>query len=267
MRLNSESSRASILRIAVRIATALVIVLSCGALVALGYHQSWTGFGSQVVGDETVPQKTLWDWLELLIVPIVLALGAFLLDGSRRRSDRQIESDHQRQQVLDGFFSYISDLLLTSGLREKDCPSYVRNVARTRTLSALRQLDGRRKVELLQFLYEAGLISHEPIIQLNGCDLRDAQLDEASLQGAELRGVYFHRASIRQANLRGADMRGSDFTGADLTGSDLTGARLAQANVGEATLTRTIIKNVDLSEVHLTSEQRRQLGVAPGVHQ
>lgn len=235
-------------------------VVTAGMLAYHGYGYTWTGFGPQIMTTgEPVPAKTLWDWLDLLIVPVVLAVGAFLLDGSRRRSDREVENDRQRQQVLDAFFAYISDLLLERGLRDDDPPCYVRDLARLRTLSALRQLDGKRKVELLQFLYEAGLINHKPVIHLTGGDLRDAMLDEATLQGAELRGVYFEGASIRRANLTNTDMRGSDFTRVDFSGADLTGSRLAQANFCAATFRSAILKDADLGDVRLTTEQRSEI--------
>lgn len=51
----------------------------------------WTGFGD----------KTAWDWMQLLIVPVVLAVGALLfnlslnarqLDTEERRAEAQIEA-------------------------------------------------------------------------------------------------------------------------------------------------------------------------------
>jgi hypothetical protein len=37
--------------------------------------------------------KTYWDWLELLIIPFVLAIGAFFLQRSERAIDREIAKD------------------------------------------------------------------------------------------------------------------------------------------------------------------------------
>lgn len=55
--------------------------------------------------------KTLWDWLQLLIVPLVLALGAFWLNQiqkdrdqkaaeQRAQAERAIADDNQREAAL-----------------------------------------------------------------------------------------------------------------------------------------------------------------------
>jgi hypothetical protein len=70
-----------------RVLTWAMIMVGLAVVVALivkGYSLSWTGFGPSVNEEsEPVPPKKLWDWLDLLIVPVFLALGAWLLDGSQ----------------------------------------------------------------------------------------------------------------------------------------------------------------------------------------
>ncbi|MEW8338186.1 MAG: pentapeptide repeat-containing protein [Candidatus Thiodiazotropha sp.] len=246
----------------IRIVLMVPILAALLLLVLAGYNQPWTGFGLQ--NGEFIHKKTLWDWLDLLIVPLVLAIGAFLLDGSRKRSEQEVESDRQKQEILDDFFAYISELLLEKNLSNSCAQSAVREVARTRTLMALRLLDGKRKAQVLQFIYEAKLIHKNPIIQLNGADFRGALLDEATLSGAELRGVYFTGASIRRATLVGADLRGSDFSDVNFYGSNLRNAQLVQATLEGADLRTSILDNTDLSDVnlnkvHMTSKQRAEL--------
>ncbi len=236
---------------------ALVVVFVW--LARRGYEYPWTGFAAQpaVTGGE--PAKTLWDWLDLLIVPVVLAIGAFLLESSRKRGDERAEKDRQRQQVLDDYFAYISELVLNGKLAEGNAPDHVRCLARTRTLTALRLIDGARKGQVLQFLYEAGLILKDPVVQLNGADCTHANLDEATLRGVELRGVYFGGASIRRANLADSDFRGSDFTAADFADTDLSRSKLRQANFTKASLDRVRLSEILGEDVQLTDEQRAQL--------
>lgn len=232
------------------------------ALVLEGYGHSWTGFSEYVPENkDAVRAKTLWDWLDLLIVPAVLAVGAFFLEGSRKRSEQAVESDRQRQQTLDAYFGYVSELLLAGHFSNSSTSQAARELVRTRTLAALRLLDGRRKAQVLQFLYEARLIYSSPVISLNGADFRAALLDEATLSGAELRGAYFNGASIRYAKLVGTDLRGSDFSDADFTSSNMTDVRLVQARLNGADLRSATLKNtdfsdVDLSKVRMTYEQR-----------
>jgi len=236
----------------IRVVVLLLFMALIVALAMEGYKHPWTGFAAhQPRGGEFLPAKTLWDWLDLLIVPLFLAIGAFLLDESRKRSEREIESDRQRQQILDQYFAYISELLLDKHLSKLAESACARALARTRTLTALRLLDGKRKAQVLQFIYEAGLIATDPVIQLNGADLRGTSLDEATLSGAELRGAYFSASSIRHATLVGADLRGSDFTDVDFHDSDLTDARLVQATLDGADLRTATLDNADLSEVNL----------------
>src|SRR5690606_19890710 len=84
-----------------------------GLLVRHGYQVSWTGLPAHAgPSGELVPAKTLWDWLDLLIVPLFLAMAAYILEGSRKRSDQRVERDRQRQEVLEGYFACLTDFIL-----------------------------------------------------------------------------------------------------------------------------------------------------------
>ena len=126
--------------------------------------------------------KTLWDWMELLIVPLFLAGGAFFLNRSEKEIERQrtedranlereIATDRQQEAALQSYLDRMAELLLEKKLRTTENKE-VRNVARTRTLAVLRTLDGTRKGIVLRFLKEAGLIDKEKtIVDLEGADL------------------------------------------------------------------------------------------------
>lgn len=229
------------------------------ALIKLGYGLPWTGFGPSLdpTGAPVAP-KSLWDWLDLLIVPVVLALGAWLLDGSRKRSERLIEEERQRQHTLEQYFDFMTPLLSDAKL-SLDGVDSVRSLARTRTLAVLRLLDGGRKAQLVQFLHEAGLIGKPPVIPLTGANLDKADFDEATLAGVELRGVYLRGASLRHANLRGADLRGSDLSGADLRAAYLDKADLRQAILAKAQLAGARLAGVSTEQVDVTGVQPREL--------
>ena len=57
------------------------LILGAGAFTLLAYRRGWqwTGF-TAVASDEPEERsgKTLWDWMQLLIVPLALAAAAFL---------------------------------------------------------------------------------------------------------------------------------------------------------------------------------------------
>jgi hypothetical protein len=52
-------------------------------LLRIGYALPGTGFGQTEVKEGVTPSKTLWDWMDLLIVPVVLAIGGYYLNSSQ----------------------------------------------------------------------------------------------------------------------------------------------------------------------------------------
>lgn len=172
--------------------------------------------------------------LEILhLVPLLLAIAAWWLDGSCKASELRVEADRQRQKTLDDYLESMTQMLVQQKLPGQKSDAAC-GIARTRTLAALRSLDGGRKAQVLQFLYEADLIGRDPVVQLNGADFSNADLDEAVLRRAELRGVHSEGASLKNSPLAEADLRGSDFSRADLTGANLEQANLTQAILNDA---------------------------------
>src|SRR5438552_1196438 len=176
------------------------LVLICVGLIGMAYQFSWSSTG--FVG------KTVWDWLQLLVVPLVLAFGAVVFNQANTRTERQIALDKQREDLLQNYLDRMSELLLGNDLHRKE----VRNIARVRTISTLIQLDATRAGYVFAFLHEAGLLeSSDPIL---------------SLRKVNLSGV-----DLSHANLSGADLRVADLGGADLSGVDLSRANLLRANL------------------------------------
>ena len=102
--------------IALLTAVMVLIVLS-----VLGYlfHWGWAGLS----------KKTLWDWLQLLIIPFVLAIGGYLFNfttsssaqknaQARDQTERDIALDNQREEALQAYIDNLSELLLEKQLRE-----------------------------------------------------------------------------------------------------------------------------------------------------
>ena len=69
---------------------------------------------------------------------------------------------------------------------------------------------------------------------LQGADLRYANLWGADLQDANLRGADMRYANLWGANLRGANLRGADLRGADLRGADLRGVDMRGVDMRDA---------------------------------
>jgi uncharacterized protein YjbI with pentapeptide repeats len=240
-------------------------VAACVLFVAVAHVRGWrwTGFA----------EKTLWDWLQLLVIPLALAMVAFGLsylqsdrdhrrEDRRAKTDRGIAADADREQALRVYLQQMSELLLQRHLQFATAGSTVNSVARTLTITVLRRLDGVRKGVVIQFLAEAGLIDDNRSISapfatgkvslylanLRGLAFEDPplfgrriNLTGADLSRARLAGVDLD-ANLSQAILRGADLArarlGGSLISADLTGADLSHARLGDVRLTNACVTR-----------------------------
>jgi uncharacterized protein YjbI with pentapeptide repeats len=207
--------------------------------------------------------KTLWDWLQLLIIPAVLVVGGYVFNYTTTRAEQRntqvrdqaeqaIASDNQREAALQAYIDSISELLLHEKLRESGEDDEVRTIARVRTLTVLPRLDKVRKRSVLQFLHESGLIHKATKVidlreaDLSGADLRGANLREADLREADLGGAYLSRAY-----LRGADLNGANLSEADLRGAYLNGANLSEADLSGAYLNGAYLRGADLRGAYL----------------
>src|SRR5215216_4649504 len=191
----------------------------------------WTGFAN----------KTLWDWLQLLVVPAMLALVGFLLAAAQENIQQQAEEQRAQDEALQAYLEGMGTLLLDEGLLSSEEDEEVRTLARARTLTILGRVDGARKSSVVQFLYESQLIDKDkPIVRLSGADLTDADLSGADLRVADLRVADLRRADLRRAVLFGADLSDAVLFDADLSdaflgGADLSGIRGVTPEELEAT--------------------------------
>ncbi len=227
---------------------AAFVVVVVGGFVALAYWRRWEWTGLPAApaarpGAADRPAKTLWDWLQLLGIPVALAALAFLLNDAESSRDQRREdqraaqqritaADAERENTLRTYLAQMSSLMLDRQLLRSKSGADVRNVARTATLTAVRRLDGPRRGLVVQFLAEAGLLGREEgagarvrvaSADLGGANLRGALLSGVDLRGADLGGAKLGRANLRKANLRGANLAGADLRGA--LGVDSTGSR------------------------------------------
>jgi uncharacterized protein YjbI with pentapeptide repeats len=229
----------------------LVAVISVGYAFKLG----WVG----VVDFRDATYKTLWDWLKLLIVPAVLAVGGYLFTQSENRRTEEIAKQRAQDEALQAYLDKMSELLIDKNLHEKrDRYHPMRVTARARTLAILSQLDGERKRTVLLFLRESRLINRDQHDR-NGrtvypriIGLRDADLKNAKLRGAKLINADRDEpVSLEGAILEGADLQGADLEGADLEGADLRKAKLNRANLREAKLSGANLKGANLTNAQL----------------
>ena len=244
----------------------LAVVLLGGYL--LGW--SWTGLGPYLSpahprGTDFLRGKTLWDWLQLLVIPIVLAAVGTWFSRQQSQTQEKIATRRQYDETLQTYIDNMSKLLLEQHLRNPPKGSAVREIARAQTMAVLWRLGPTHKGALLQFLHEADLInkptsgareSLDPVILLGPISppqtgqgvvvpkVRRANLREANLQGADLHDAYLSMADLRRANLSEANLSGANLNGADLSGANLRATDLSGADLRGATVTTNQLTQV-----------------------
>ncbi len=221
--------------------------------ILIGYHYDWTGFNTYIDPKTEFhrPMKTLWDWLQLLIIPLLLGVSGIWYT-SRLNRDRDISINNQRQTVLQEYINKMSDLLLEKNLGESTKKTKVRTIAQAHTMTTLSDLDSQRKQKVIQFLYDSGLIKgHDPIIVMVDAYLKEIDLTRAYLPRINLRGAYMRRVDFSFANLSGADMSEATLSEADLSLTNLSKANLKEINLSEANLNFANMSKADLTRAYL----------------
>ena len=88
-------------------------------IVIKAYSLTWTGFGDFVAANgEIIRGKTLWDWMQLLLIPIFLSIGVFFLNRSERIGERESIVIHKQEAALQDYLDRMTDLLLKENLRK-----------------------------------------------------------------------------------------------------------------------------------------------------
>ena len=207
----------------------------------------WTGFSG----------KTGWDWMQLLIIPVALAGLVFLFNleqaqisdatsAKQHAFDQQAALDQQQEATLKSYLDDVSDLLLNHNLRNSKPGDEVREVARERTLTALRRLGADRNKIVLQFLHDANLIGgRDTVIDLSYAELSSDDLSGVNLIGVILRGARLNGANLRDANLSQAFLNYAFMVDANLSGAKLNGAILNSAVLKGAIVTREQLAQAD----------------------
>jgi len=212
---------------------------------------------------------TVRDWLQLLIVPVALVVISLLftaqqdqrqqqIENQRAEAERELAEQRAQDEALQAYLDQMSTLLLEKDLRNSEAGSEVRTLARARTLTVLRMMDGTRKGSIMQFLAESDLISRDSsVLVLTGADLHEAILNNADLSRTELSGLDFNpppydgSAQLFGTNLSDADLSHAILGATDLHNAKLLRADLSYANLGEAYLRGANLSDADLSNARL----------------
>lgn len=213
--------------------------------------------------------KTLWDWLGLagtLAIPLVLYL--FQISEQRRAEERakiekkqaedlaEVEKDiaenNLREQALEAYIDRMAEILISPTTRSElfldNQSNYqdnsVRDVARIRTVTILRRLEGdiKRQNRILHFLHDSELLKFL---------LQNANFANANLKGFNFSGINLDNAIFREANLNGAKFSSSSLNGADFTNANLNSVDFKNAKLFGANFTNTNLNGANFIDTYL----------------
>lgn len=199
--------------------------------------------------------------MELLIVPLVLAVGAFYFNYEQGRQQREMEGTRAARQVaadelraqeerLQAYLEDMAKLLIDEGLLNSEEDDETRYLARARTLAVLREAGEDQKRVVVSFLAESGLAGGrggaDPVVSLANANLIGADLAVVDY----LEGAYLTEAELSNAFMM-KELDGASLTRAQLDGADLTDVLLRRAYLNDADLSNANLKRADLREADL----------------
>src|SRR5215208_698747 len=169
---------------------------------------AWTEFG----------KKSGWDLLQLLIVPLALAVIGSLftmqqdqrqqqIEDQRAQAERELAEQRAQDEALRAYLDQMSTLMLNRNLLESEPSDPTFALAQARTSTVILRLDGAHNKSVTRFLRDSGLADD---LLLSGIDLEGADLTETQLAHADLLDTDLVGADLRGANLNGADLGDAD---------------------------------------------------------
>lgn len=194
------------------------------------------------------------EWMKLIAVPLVLAAAGSIISSQIQRESSQITA-------LKQYFDQLERLTFDQKLLDDKPNTGAIVIARGRTVASLRELDIKRKRQLLAFLQASELLQssdpkQEPIISfraanLSDMDLSNTDLSDTDLQRADLSSAHLNRADLLSANLEWAVLKSANLEGGLLFSANLEEADLTRANLGEAVLVEANLEGADLKSTNL----------------
>jgi uncharacterized protein YjbI with pentapeptide repeats len=256
----------------------LVVAITLIAIGGYTYKWVWTGF----LG------RTLWDWMKLLIVPIILALGSLLLtqmerlnsaraqqlDRERLQLDRELAQEQQITRLLTQAIDQLGSEKVENRLgaiyalerisRESEVDHWpimeiLATYVRQRAPRRLEEDGGPAEESTTPTYDELPAPDIQAILTILRRRTRHyghgepepLDLRLTDLSGADLRGVHLEGAELEGTVLRGANLRDAILSGANLRRTDLRMALLHRANLAEVDLSEARLEHAWLDEANL----------------
>ncbi len=210
----------------------------------------WTGFRG----------RTVWDWLQMLVVPLMLVSVGFWFTTQQEVRQQQLEDQRSQDTALQAYFDGMTNLLIDeqgTQLRKLEPDTEVQRLIQARTETLFAILDKDREVSVVLFLARSDVIPKgDPLVSLAGIDLSFIDLRGIDLSETSLAASNLAHAILTNVNLSRSDLANADLSNADLIEADLSNANLHEANLSDADLSGADLSRAKLGDAGgLTDEQ------------
>jgi uncharacterized protein YjbI with pentapeptide repeats len=183
------------------------------------------------------------EWMKLIAVPLIIAGAGSVISG-------QVQREANQNSALKAYFDQLEKLTFDRELLAAKPNTGAIPLARGRTVAALRELDYKRKQQLLAFLQASNFTraegenkrdeKREPLISF-----RRQNLSNLDLHGFDLSGMDFEKTNLYRTDLHSANLNGAIFYDANLEGANLIDANLIDANLEGANLEGAKLKDAN----------------------
>jgi len=250
--------------VAVIVPTIFLVLLIWG--IKADNWPKWTGFGKRETVENQEPGKTLWDWLDLFVVPLSLALLGYILQQQQQqrselisKEQKEIADNEAKEEVLQNYFDRLSLLLIDKNLLAITAKVYPEGGKEQATPEKKEVLNEQKEVLNEQKeLLDVGVY----VIRARTLSILRRLQNDAEKKGSVIRFLIEAEViSKAKLDLSGADLSGADLSGAilvrailsgaDLSGAILSGAILIQANLSRANLSEAILSGANLIDADL----------------
>lgn len=214
-----------------------------------------TGFasgGMTITGEQLGILPSIMSSLVCLVPAVMLAGVGLAVWWLFIRGKRPLDLTPNTQSNIPPVAAYLTSLQGTLRQEEIIQNSDTAINIRARTLLVLNQATITEKGQILNHLYDAGLIvGKNPQISLNEANFSQINLSNANLPDINLTGADLSQAHLHKTNLVGACLQETNLYNADLRYADLTAVNLQNANIQEAKLHGVSLREANLQGTNL----------------
>ena len=224
----------------------LIVIILIILLIIINQlsNYEWSGFHN----------KQLWNWLELLIIPILLAAGGFFLENQATRKLKLLEDQNSKQESLKEYFKSVQEIIKSSNQKNSSIRGWIekdqtkkydlvnnlnyedKKLIELFTRLVLTEIDGQQKRQVIKFLYELELIrcSKDDLECKKILNLDQVDLTKANLKNLNLESVYLAGVNLKNADLSNTNLELANFKNANLKNTNLKLSRMKNATMSNA---------------------------------